>query len=731
MAKRRTLAGFRGAEKEIEIDVPDDEPAVWGADAKLRVVGTDVPRLDGVLKASGRAEYTADVSLPGMLHGRMLRAASPGGTLRAVDCSAAEKAPGVKYCRVVAQPGTPLTHEGRDIAFLVADTPEHIEEALLLARIEIEPGRVVTTEEDATADGAPPVIPDRPGNVRGARLGSGDKGDPWKAFQDAEEAMKGADVVLERTYRTRVQVHTPLEPHGCVVRPHDDGSLTVWVSTQGTFNAADGVAGALRVPRAKVEVIAEHVGGGFGCKLGGISAPGSGFGVEAARAAVALGAPVRAMLTRREEHLVGGNRPSSIQEVKLGVKKDGTVVGYAVRIRGTAGFAEGGGGAANPMIYALGKSAKEELTVLTHAGPAAPFRAPGHPQGSFALESAMDEAAEAIGMDPLEFRLGIDRNPVRQAQYREGAGRFGWREKRRVRPGAGKGPVKRGVGVGSAIWYQGGGPGHVVDVTVHRDGKVEVSNGAQDIGTGTRTVLAVIVAEVLGLDPAEVQVNLGRTRWPSGPGSGGSTTAPTLGPCARAAAEKAREAVLGRARPGDRAVWKAACARMEGEKATYQGTRPRSYGQFHGQVAGVQFAEVEVDCETGVVRVVRVLALQDCGRVVDRLTAESQVMGGVIQGISYALFEERVLDRRTGRLLHGDLEGYRVAGSKDVPDVEVAMFDVANAGNSVGMMGLGEPPTVPTAGAIANAVAHATGARVRELPITPARVLAALAAKEK
>jgi xanthine dehydrogenase YagR molybdenum-binding subunit len=170
---------------------------------------------------------------------------------------------------------------------------------------------------------------------------------------------------------------------------------------------------------------------------------------------------------------------------------------------------------------------------------------------------------------------------------------------------------------------------------------------------------------------------------------------------------------------------------MDGEKATFTGTRPKSYGQFDGNVAGVQFAEVEVDCETGVVRVLRVLAIQDCGRTVDRLTAESQVIGGVIQGISYALFEDRVLDRKTARLLHGDLEGYRLAGPRDVPDIEAVMFDVANAGNSVGMMGLGEPPTIPTSGAIANAVAHATGARVRELPITPARVLAALAAGGK
>jgi len=722
VARRRTLVGFEGATREIEIDVPDGEPEVWGADARLRVVGTAVPRVDGLPKATGRAAYTADVALPGMLHGRMLRAPSAGGTLRSLDLSAAEKAPGVKYARPLAGPGTPLVIEGHDLAFLVADTEARLEDALALCRFEIEPGSVVSTVEDALAEGAPPVIPDRPGNTRPGR-GGGD-------FAAAGEAMKGAAVVLERTYRTPVQIHTPLEPHGLVVRPDEDGGITVFASTQGTFSVLGDFAGAFQLPRDRVRVVTEYMGGGFGCKFGA-STQGSGWGIEAGRAAIALKAPVRCMLTRREEMLLGGNRPSSIQDVKIGIAKDGKVLGYTVRSRGTAGFLEGGAGVANPMIYDLGRQAKEEATVLTHAGPAAAFRAPGHPQGSFALESILDEAAHAIGMDPLDLRLKIDPNPVRQAEYRMGAERFGWAAARKVKPGAAEGTVKRGVGMGSAIWHSGGGPGSAVEVTVHRDGRVEASNGAQDIGTGTRTVLAILVAEVLGLDPGDVRVNLGRTEWPPGPGSGGSTTASSLAPCARAAAEAARAAILGGAPAADRAAWKAACARMEGEKQTYQGTRPQAYGQFHPKVAGVQFAEVEVDTETGVVRVTRVLAIQDCGRVVDRLTAESQVIGGVINGISYALFEERALDRRTARLLHGDLEGYRIAGAKDVPDIEAVMFEVANAGNNVGMMGLGEPPKVPTAGAIANAVFHATGARVRDLPISPARVLAALAAREE
>lgn len=726
MAKRKTLAGFKGNTREMEVEVPDGEPEIWGADADLRVVGAAVPRVDGVAKATGRAVYTADVRLPGMLHGRMLRAPAAGGTLKALDLSAAEIAPGVRYAKAVVRPGVNITHEGRDLAFLVADTEERLEAALALCRVEIEPGRAVATLEDAAAEGAPSVHPDRPGNLRGAARGSGEKGDPAPAFEAAEKAMEKADLVLERVYRTQVQVHTPLETHGVVVRPEEDGSVTVWASTQGTFSVRDGIAGALKLSGNRVRVLTEHMGGGFGCKLGP-SAPGSGFALEAARAAVELKAPVRCMLERREEHLVGGNRPSSEQTVRMGLKKDGTFLAYTARIRGTPGFPEGGAGAANPMIYDLGRTAKEEISVCTHAGPQTAFRAPGHPQGAFGLESAVDEAAEALGIDPLDLRTRINRSGIRAAQFEEGAKRIGWREARRVKPGEGPGPLKRGVGVASGTWYHTGRARATVEITVHRDGGVDVRNGAQDIGTGTRTVMAVVAAEVLGLEVGDLRIHLGDTTWPAGPGSGGSCTAPTLGPAVRMAAEEARAAILGDRPAKDRRAWAAACARMEEESRTFLGKPAAYFDAYEGAIAGCQFAEVEVDVETGVVRVIRVVAVQDCGRVIDRLTAESQVIGAVIQGISYALFEDRRLDRGTARLLHGDLEGYRIAGPRDVPDIEAVMFSVANAGNTLGMSGLGEPPAVPTAGAIANAVFHATGARVRELPITPARVLAALA----
>lgn len=731
--KRQTKVGFAGETKSIEVNVPDGEPAIWDADTRLRVVGTAVPRVDGALKATGRATYTADVALPGMLHARFVRAPGPG-TVRSIDLDAAKASPGVVHVRAFRNPGQPVLFDGQDVAIVVADTEDRAEDGVRACALTIDRARAVVDVDSAEAAGAAPVIPGSDTNVRrGGRGGRGpSQADVDAAFAKADEAIAQGDFVIERTYRTQVQTHSALEPHGAVVRPDDDGGVTVWCSSQGTNAVRDGIAGVLKLPAAKVRAIVEHVGGGFGGKLA-YSPIGSGLCNEVARAAMELKRPVRGMLDRREEHACGGNRPSSVQTVKLGIRKDGRVTGYAARIKGSAGIQEGGAGAANPMIYDVGVAAKEEVALVTNAGPSIAFRAPGHPQGSFALESALDEAADAIGMDPLELRLALDRSPTRRWEWTEGAKRFGWAAKRRrpVRSGS----IVRGVGLGAAQWGGAGAAGSTVLVTAHRDGGVEVSSGAQDIGTGTRTVLAVIVAEVLGLDPQDVHVNLGRSEWPPGQGSGGSMTAPSVGPSARAAAEAARAALLGDAAPS-KAAWKSACAKLDGDSKVFSGERGRPYETYRGGVAGCQFAEVAVDVDTGVVSVVGVLAMQDCGRVIDKLTAESQVMGAVIGGISYALFEDRILDPATGRLLHGDLEGYRIAGPRDVPDIDVVMVDVANAGNSVGMLGLGEPPSVPTAAAIANAVAHALsavapGARVRELPITPARVIAAIEAAER
>jgi xanthine dehydrogenase YagR molybdenum-binding subunit len=386
----------------------------------------------------------------------------------------------------------------------------------------------------------------------------------------------------------------------------------------------------------------------------------------------------------------------------------------------------------------------EQATVATFTGRARAFRAPGHPQGLFALEGAVDALAKAAGVDPLEFRLRNDPHPLRQVQWRLGAERIDWERKRREYPGGDA--VRRGVGCAAGVWYQKGRGDFVVNLQVRKDGSVTVMNAVQDIGTGTRTVMAVLVAEELGIAPEQVTVMIGDTLHPAGPSSGGSTTAPSIGPAAREAGYRAQrrlaellaedwgcqadqvqlEGTRYAGADGKSASFAEACALIGNAGLSVSGQRRRNYDGFHGETAGCQFVEVAVDTETGVVRVERVVAVHDAGRIIDSLTARSQVVGGVIQGVSYALHEDRQMDRNLGDMVNPTFDTYRILGIGDCPQIDCVLTSIDSGFNNAGIMGLGEPVTVPTAGAVANAVSHALGVRMTEIPITPARVLAAL-----
>ena len=440
-----------------------------------------------------------------------------------------------------------------------------------------------------------------------------------------------------------------------------------------------------------------------------------------------------------------------MQWIKAGATKDGKLTALHLVVHGTGGT-NGGTGTSGPLknIYACDNVKTEEFDVFTNAGPSAAMRAPGHPQGVFALEATMDELAAKLGMDPVEFRMKNDPSEVRREELRIGAERIGWatRDARRQT----KDPaVRRGFGVGAAIWYNTDGTGPKATVTIHRDGSAEVVQGVQDLGTGARTMVGIVAAEELHLPLEKVSVRIGDTRMPYGPGSGGSTTTPSSAPAVRAAAFLARRKVAGlvarewriaeadvlfsdgvfAARDGSRTLaWKEACAKLPAEGVTATGERAENHADAWKRfTAGAQFAEVEVDTETGLVRVKRIVAVHDCGLVVNALTAESQVQGGIIQGISYALYENRILDRATGFMVNPNVEQYKIAGARDVPDIEVVFLPVWDGVNNTHSVGIGEPATVPTAAAIANAVSHAIGARIRSLPITPESVLAALDAK--
>jgi xanthine dehydrogenase YagR molybdenum-binding subunit len=751
--KKKLRLGFNGKFEDKDVEIAANDPAPWDPSQKFSILGTRVTRLDGPAKTTGTARYGIDVRLPGMLYGRILRTPHAAAVVRSVDLGAARRMPGVRAALAIAKPGDTLRFAGQEVAAVAADTPERALDALAAIRVDYQPKPFVVDPAASRKPEAPLVfetkvetktsagdLPSaarplgRKGNVQGPR--SSNKG-------DVEEGFRKADAVVEATYTTQVQTHTALETHGLVAR-WDGDELTVWASTQGIFSVRDELAQTLGIPKSKVNVITEHMGGGFGAKFGARTE-----GVTAAKLAKEAGAPVKLFLDRKEEHLASGNRPSAVQWVKAGATKDGKLTALSLLVHGNGGT-NGGTGTSGPVknIYACDNVKTEEYDVFTNAGPSAAMRAPGHPQGAFALEGTMDELAAKLGMDPLEFRMKNDPSEVRREEFRIGAERIGW-SGRDARRQTSDPAILRGVGMGAAVWYNTGGTGPKATVTLHRDGSAEVVHGLQDLGTGSRTMVGIVAAEELGLPLQKVSVRIGDTRLPFGPGSGGSTTTPSSAPVIRAAAYQAVRRVaelLAKewgadpqevaysegtfSAKGKSLAWKDACAKLPAEGLSASAERAENHADAWKRfTGGAQFAEVEVDTETGLVRVKKIVAVHDCGLVVNALAAESQVQGGVIQGISYALYENRILDGETGRMVNPNVEQYKIVGSRDVPEIEVIFVPVWDGVNNTHSVGIGEPSTVPTAGAIANAVSHAIGARIRSLPITPESVLEALDAR--
>ncbi|NGO38803.1 xanthine dehydrogenase family protein molybdopterin-binding subunit [Limisphaera ngatamarikiensis] len=678
-----------------------------------KVIGTRVPRVDGPAKVTGQARYSSDIQLPGLLIGMILRSPWPAARIQRINLDKARKMPGIKAVVAVQEGPRIVRFYGEELAAVAGVSREACEEALRAIEVEAEPLPFVVREEDAKKADAPRVWEQAP-NMPPPRV---------HEEGNVDAALAECDVVIEGFYTTSVQLHHPMETHGGTVKWDDEG-VTAWISTQGIFSVRDGLAGALRLDQNKVRAITEYMGGGFGSKFG----PGV-EGVLAARLAREAGAPVRLMLSRFEEALAVGNRPSSFQRIKLGAKADGTLHVFDYENYGTAGVGagqatEGGGGGADlpmPYIYRVPHRRIKQTTVAINAGSSRAFRAPGHPVASFGMESAMDDLAVKLGMDPLELRIKNDPSEIRQREYRIGAERFGWKEKYR-KPGSSPGPVKVGVGVASATWGGGGSRQTRGEIQINPDGTVELRMGFQDIGTGTRTVAALTAAEILGLSPDQISVRIGDTLYPPGPGSGGSVTSASVAPtvydvCTRALEELQKQTGLPDVRGEN---WKAACKKLGVTPLVVQG-RWRE-GLSSSGVGGVQFAEVAVDTETGLVTVRKIVVVQDCGLIVDPLTAESQVNGGVIMGIGEALYEERVMDWQSGVVLNANFETYKLPGLADVPEIDIVLINMPERG----VIGLGEPVHIPTAAAIANAVANALGVRVNSLPITPRKVLAAL-----
>ena len=704
--------------------------ASWGKARDSRLIGKRISRLSGADKVTGKAKYTFDINRPGLLYGYILRSPVAHATITGIDLSAAEALPGVKATIPLIEPGKKVRYEGDEIAAVAAITPEIAEDAARLIQYDYDELDYVVDVEDAKAEGAPQIRDDWTGNQSEPRVD--ERGDLEAGFAEAA-------VEVEATYHAAVQTHVCLETHGNVAE-WDGDNLTVWASTQAVFGTRRNLAQHFELPENQVRVITEHMGGGFGSKFG----PGV-EGITAAKLARIAGAPVKLMLTRKDEHLAGGNRPSMTQQVRAGATQDGRFIAYDMSGYGTGGIGSGAG-FTGPYVYHVPNYRTEKSAVAINAGSARAMRAPGHPQGAFAMDSLMDELAEKLNMDPLEFRrINSDsdarRNRIRQGEYTLGAQEIGWHRRNRI-PGSGTGVKKRGIGMGCGLWGGGGSAGTQARVTIHSSGAVEAVTGTQDIGTAIRTVIAIIVAEELGLRPEDITVKIGDTE-PGLPsrGSGGSQTIGSVAPVIKTAAMAAKRKLFGHiaplveADPGDlRAaggrIYTESDLRMHipwKEATGYLGMETISEGGEWdenlrvGDTAGVQFADVEVDTETGIVKVIKIVAIQDCGLVVNRLTTESQINGAVIMGLGYALLEERIMDDQTGVMINPNLEDYKIPGTMEIPEIVSIAYDTDRK-----ITGIGEPPTIPTAGAIANAVYNAIGVRIREIPITPDKVLNAL-----
>jgi len=699
-----------------------------------KYMGRRISRVDGMAKASGKAKYNSDVNPPGLIHAAMLHCPHAHAVVKSIDTSAAERLAGVTGVNVIAKAGTELQWQMAEVAMVAARTEEIARDAVRLIKVEYEvmPHLVREDKLEKTGNRAKPA-------------GEQVQGDPDAAF-------KQADVVMEGEYGIPVITHCCLEAHGQTVA-WDGNKVEFMASTQNVSAVGDDLAKGLEIPATNVHVHQDHVGGGFGSKF-----QADRWGVEAAKLSkTAGGKPVKFFLDRAPELFIAGVRPSLFGKVKVGAKRDGTLIAWDSNTWMTGGFT-GGGLNADLLPYVFRNVPNRRINhtaVAVNTGGSRAWRAPNHPQVSYLTCAALDDLAHKLNMDPMDFflkNLNLTARPaVYESQIRQAADMIGWKQKWHARGDKNAGPVKRGLGLGIGTW---GGAGHASNcrVNIHPDGSVEIELGSQDLGTGTRTAILQVAAETLGLPMSSIKLNLGDSSLPRSGASGGSTTIGGVSASTRISTSAALEQLLQTAaealgaqpneleavdgriqvkgNPSKAMTWKQACQKL-GMKtiSVTQAHDPRNpRGMSTLGVGGIQMADVSVDTETGIVKINKIVGVQDCGLIVNPKLADGQMYGGIIMGVCAALMEERVMDELTGRILNADMEFYKLAGIADIGEIDVKM-DITPEHDKRGIIGLGEPATVPTIAAIANACTNAIGVRVPTLPLTPRNVLNALAGR--
>ncbi|MDX1948188.1 MAG: xanthine dehydrogenase family protein molybdopterin-binding subunit [Pirellulaceae bacterium] len=731
----------------------------WPTKDKATAIGKRVKRLDGPEKSNGTAKYTYDINLKNQLIAVALGCPHAHCKIKSLDVAPALKVPGVVHAEPLRKSGDEIEWQGEMLAVIAAETEAAAREGVAAIAVEYEL-LPVFVEEDNLAAAEKAGRTSKGGGKVQTEKEPGDNDDEDE-FADKEIArlLKEAAYTVEGHYGIDPITHCCLEPHGSTVE-WKDGKLMVHLSTQNVSGTDDGFAKDLNITADDVTVHCDYIGGGFGSKF----APDY-WGIAAARISKATGRPVKFMLQRDQELKLGGSRPSGYLHVKLGANKDGVVTVWDSQHHGSAGATNPGGISHTviPYVFTPKNYRRLATNIKTNHAQARAWRAPNHPQACAMTQTALDDLAMKMGADSLDIflkNLGTDDAPgvsgakpsVYKAEMEIGAELIGW--KKLWHPhgkGAAKGSVVEGLGLAIHTWG-GGANQSSCTVRVHPDGGVETFCGTQDLGVGTRTVLALVLAECFGLPYEAIKLTIGNSKLPiSGP-SGGSTTVGGICESHRRAGLDAfaqiaalvgkklavdpatLEAVGGRVQvignPAKSVSWKEACTLIGMKPLEVKGNYDRGTKSplSNSQVGGVQFAHVAVDKETGVIKLKKFVAVQDMGLVVAPQQAESQIYGSVIMGIAYSLFEQRLTDPKTGAILNAELKDYKLARIGDIGEIVVNLYEPESE-RSRGVIGLGEPPVIAPGAAISNAVCNALGVRVPTLPMTPQRVLAALKAK--
>jgi len=737
----RTEKEVEGRYTEQWIVVEEDVLEQWPAGPR-GIVGRAARRVDGHERARGQATYTADISLPGMLHAAVLRSPHARARVKKIDLTKARETPWVRGaigpddCHVLEREPS---FQGAPVAAVAAQSAERAREALDMIEVEWEVLEPLLDPDEAVRRES---FTDEP------RL---------YARGDVERGQAEADVVVEGEYRTQTVLHNALETHQSVCRWEGD-TLEVYTSTQYIWGIRDEVAETLGLPPDKVRVVCHFMGGGFGAK----NSPGD-YTFIAIALAGQTGAAVRCALTRREENLASGNRNSTIQRLVAGARSDGTLTALSGEYINAIGWDGFSGPTYGPMemLYDCENVRTQTFGAKLNTPPNAAFRAPGFVEGTFGLECVLDELAAKLDLDPLELRRRnyadhdlVEGRPFSSKNlldcYRLAEPHWARRKEVRARSDD---VWKRGVGLASQVWYGGGGPPSYAWIRVGSDGRATVVTAMQDIGTGTRTAMAQIAAEELGVPLNQVRVELGDSaRGPFASISAGSSTTPSMGPAVRAAAADAKRQLIeiaaqryhleervleikdGQVISADGGSWplEEVTGLLEDAQILGKGARGPNPTGMRVLTFGIQVAEVAVDVETGEVRVERIAAIHDVGRIINPLGAKSQVEGGIIQGLGHTLSEERLLDPQSGGTLTQTLDAYKLPTIADVPEIICEFVDKPDEHlTNLGSKGLGEPPIIPTAAAIANAIRDATDADIHSLPITREEMLRALRAAEE